>query len=433
MNTTKDNIGARHPLYDGLEAKRQVIRDLRGGTDALREKGNSYLPQYPAELDTTYKSRLATATLFNVYAKTERTMTGLVFQDEMTLENVPPAIEALTENIDNCGNHLNVFAANVFDAAFDGAAVILVDAPSVTAPDLETERRAGLRPYWVLYEQSAVTNWQYAINPVSKSRELTLLVVRSVTNEPTGAYTSGPVVRYTEWRLAPVGVMWARWREKESADKRRVEYELEAEGMLERVRQIPAVVVGDLENAPPLMDLARLNIKHYQKESNFDMHEWQAGVSLFFTKGYQEDDNLPVASDFHYKLPVDGEIGWSQVDAGGIETLRDSLTKLEERMAMLGLSMLADKAARVDLTATEALIKNIGETAELRRLAESLEDAIEQAFQFTADYLGLDRNNAGEVILGTAWKAAREAEERDRTIITEDTEDDDKTAMAVAM
>lgn len=407
----KDLVSTTHPLYADLETQRSIIRDVRGGTLELRRNKSTYLPKFPEELNSTYETRAKCSTLFNFYAKTENVMAGLVFQDEIKLgSDVPSEIKTLAENIDNQGNHLNIFAKKTFANLFDGASVILVDAPDYTnVRSLEEQRQLGLRPYWVAYKASDVINWQTRINPVSKSTELTLIVFKVTTRELSGRFISKNVTRYRVLFLNEQNqIAWELWRLVKENNNLTDEIVLEKSGVITGISRIPVAVVGSLDHAPPMIDLALLNVKHFQKESNFDNLENQAAVPLFYTKGLEKADGerFVVGADIHYQLSENGDIGWAQIDASGFDSMRASLKELVEQMAMLGLSMLADKTATVDVTATEALLNSIGETAELRVLAESLKDGIELCLGFTAEYLGLGRDAGGSIELGTAWSKA---------------------------
>lgn len=406
-------VDTRHPEYEKLQAKREVVADLRGGTSALREKGRKYLPQFPAEQDAVYDVRVSTATLFNVYSKTEKTMSGLVFKGEPDTSklNIDAAI---LENFDNKGTPFTEFARDVFAKAFDGAVAILVDAPNPPegVETLEDVNRLGIRPYAVIYPQSEVINWRYEVNPISKATELTLIVLHEETNEPNGDFGWAEVERYRVFRkdLATGVVSWELWREDENkADNDPNKFILEGGPGVLPLTQIPVAIMGDLCNEPPMLDLALLNIKHFQKESNFDNLEWLAAVPMPFAKGRDTKNPVIVAPDAFLDLPADGDCGWMQIDSEGFASLRESLSMLVDQMSLLGLSMLADKAAKVDLTATEALLKNIGETAELRIMAQELKDALEEACMFMGQYLGQGADNAGEITLNTAWAQAEEA------------------------
>lgn len=404
----KDNVSARHPSLERTDKARKVFKDVCAGTVAVRSAGTTYLRKFPAELDESYKDRLNVSTFFNVTSKTVNIMTGLVFQNEIELgADVPGQIKNLTENIDNKGNHLNVFAREAFYKSFEGLSLILVDAPDAqNIVSLEDERRLQLRPYWVRYEADDIINWRTRINPVSKSTELSLIVLREVTREQSGRFLSKDVTRYRVLFLNEQNqVAWELWKETKANENAPPELGLEAKGVIEKVSAIPVAVIGEFEAYPPLLDLALDNIRHYNKQSNYDNLLALACIPVPFTKGLEKKEGqvLAFGSDILMNLSEKGEFGWATIDAGAFEALREDLKTVENQMALLGLSMLSEKGAAVEVTATEALLNSISETAELRVMATSLKDAIELCLGFTAEYLGLGRDKGGSITLGTAW------------------------------
>lgn len=403
----KDKVSTKHFLYDELKLKREKVQDILGGTEVLRDKASKYLPQFPMELTPSYQNRLNASTLYNVYRKTQTVMTGLVFNDSITLlEDVAKEIIPLAEHIDNEGNHLNVFARKAFDLSFEGCSCILVDAPSTRTSNLAEQQRLGVRPYWALYSADNIINWRYAVNPVNKQKELTLLVLQEKSIEPSGKFESRVVTRYRVYFKDSSGVHLEIYREVDS-EKGEKSAVLEQSEITLPVSQIPVGIVGGIESQPPLLDLANLNIKHYQKESNFDNLEVLAAVPLFYTKGLEmeEGQKLVVGADVHYKLSENGQVGWSQIDSSGFDSLRQSLKAIEEDMSVIGLSMLTGETARVDMTATEAIFDNIAETAQLRVMGVQLQDTLELCLGHTAEFLGLPRNAGGSIKLGAIWNA----------------------------
>lgn len=412
----KDVVSNQHPAYAGLQIKRDAVADLRGGTDSMRAKGEHYLPKYPAEQDENYKVRLATATLYNLYAKTEGTMSGLVFKQNVSTDklNFGASGQAILDNFDNKGTPFTEFARQVFAHAFDGAVAILVDAPNVDRGSLQSQedvQRLGIRPYACIYPQSSVTNWRYEVNPISKAQELTLIVLHEVANEPSGDFSWAMVERYRVFRKTPNGIVWEIWRAVDStlSNKER-EFVIEQSGTYPSMTQIPVVILGELTNQPPLLDLARANIKYYQKESNFDSLEYLAAVPMPWARGRKDTGSPPIiAPDAFLDLGDDGECGWMQIDSAGFASLRDSLKSLVEQMTAMGLSLLADKTARVDTTATEAILDNIGDTAELRVMAQELQIALQQVADLMAQMLRIQGDQI--VTLNTAWSLGLDEDE----------------------
>ena len=430
----KDVVATKHAKYDGLEAQRQIVEDLEGGAMVLRAKCKAYLPQFPAENPDSYALRCQTATLVNFYKKTKEVMSGLVFQGQPKADavadpaelnavpdvedaeeqsivklgpDVPPAIAALCENIDNEGTHLDVFARQVFDEYFDGYAVIFADSPNETATDKGQEIAMGLRPYLKCYEASDVINWRYRVNPVSKATELAMIVLRECSDEVAGVFLVETVTRYRAFFFDGFTVNWQLWREVKD-DKGDITYELEAEGVIEKVTAIPAAVVGELGDPPPLMDIALKCIEHFQTYSDYKSIIHKTCVPLPYAKGLQADEagKIIVSGDKMTVLDADGDLGFAEPMGKSIEAVRTSLLDIREDIALVGLQMLASENQGVNLTATEALLDNVGETATLRVMAREMQDAIETAFGFLAQMMGMKSDQGGSVTIGTAWSKA---------------------------
>lgn len=409
MADKHDNVGARHPEYDQAARQREIFEDVCHGTLRLREKRKKYLPKFPAESDEDYRFRAETATCFNLTEKTVNVMTGLVFKEGVKLaQDVDTELVLLAENIDNSGTHLDVFARRVFEESFDGFSVILVDAPMQTADSRETQLAMGLRPYWIAYDAEDVWNWRWTVNPVSKRKELSLIVFREESDEAVGEFVSEEVVRFRVFRFDGLLVTWQLYRQVESDG--RTEYVLESEGALPNLSQIPVAVVGKLGEEPPLMDIALKNLEHFQTYSDYKSLVHKTCVPIPVGKGVDlgGETNVVVGGSVMVQTSAEGDFGFAEVGGTSLEAIRQTLQDNRDDIALMGLSLLADKTARVDLTATEALLNNIGETAELRVMARSLQDALELALGHTAEYLGKAREAGGSVELGTAWNMQRD-------------------------
>src|SRR5580704_18428773 len=108
-----------------------LIDALMGGTRAMRGAGRTYLPQWPAEDEQSYKERLATATLFPAYARTVSVLTGKPFSKPIKIgEDMPPRIQEWLEDVDLEGRNLHAFAADLCSEGLShGLTGILVDCP----------------------------------------------------------------------------------------------------------------------------------------------------------------------------------------------------------------------------------------------------------------------------------------------------------------
>lgn len=414
MLEQQDTIGVKHSAYDGVQKQRVVYQDVIAGTQRIREKKDSYIPKFPKENTASYDLRCNTATLFNLTKKTRDVMTGLVFQDTIELQtDVDSAIVGFWENIDNQGTHGDVFCRRMFEKSFEGYAAILVDAPGVRTDDAEQEQRLGIRPYWILYTADQIWNWRYRINPVSKKRELAMIVLRETSLAPKGRFLSAQEIRFRLYTLDLSGVVsWEVYLEKrEGPNDSQPTYILEQNGVLERALQIPIGIMREVAELSILQDIALKNIEHIQTYSDYKSIIHKTCVPMAIRKGFNGDPLEAVAAsgDSIMDVPVDGDFGFAEVEGTSIEKVRQSLLDMREDISLMGLSILADKTAKVDLTATEALLNNIGETAELRVMSRSAQDCIELCLGFTAEFLGMETGRGGSVVMGTAWNRAEKA------------------------
>lgn len=405
MYEQKDNVAATHPLYWDAQKKREIYQDVCEGTVTLRNKRHKYLPQFPAESDADYDYRAETATCFNLTKKTRDVMTGLVFKDSTIFaEDVDSEILELWENIDNAGNHGDVFCREAFEMAFEGYAVISVDAPKVTVQSREEQMMLGLRPYWILHRADDILNWRYEINPISKQTELRLIVLRQITEEAVGEFVAEPVVRYRVFRFDGQTVSFEMYREIISKDNNRTEYLLEDAGILPELSQIPVAVVGQLGGEPLLMDIALKNIEHFQTYSDYKSLIHKTCVPIPVAKGLEMmgSESVSVNGSTLMQTSSEGGFDFAEVSGTSLQVVRQTLQDNRDEAALMGLSILSGRAD-VEMTATEVLLNSISETAELRVFARNFQDALELALGHTAEYLRKDRSAGGSARLGTAW------------------------------
>lgn len=412
MLQQRDTVAAVHPDYDDIYAKREVYLDVCEGTLRLRQKRSQYLPQFPAETDADYQYRCETATCFNLTKKTRDVMTGMVFKDIVELEDdVNDEIKELWENIDNAGTHGDVFVRRAFEYGFEGYSVILVDSPSAPVRSREEQIQAGIRPYWILYRADDVWNWRFEVNPVSRRKELSLIVFREVVQEAAGSFTSDEVVKFRVFRRVNGLVTWEVYRQYQDSNGNNLSFEVEASGSMPGLSEIPVAVVGELGADPFLLDIALKNIEHFQTYSDYKSLIHKTCVPIPVGKGLElaDENRVIVGGSTMVQTSAQGDFGFAEVNGSSLQTVRQTLQDNREEAALMGLSLLTGQTGNVMMTATEILMNTISETAELRVFARSLQDAVELALGHTAEYLRLDREEGGSIELRTAWSNADSA------------------------
>lgn len=363
-----------------------VCEPLLSGTRAMRMAGEALMPRWPAEDRQAWDARLKVATLMPAYRRTVNVMAGKPFAKALTYgDDVPPRIREMCENVDLQGRNLHAFAADGFWRALGfGLAGIHVDYPrAIGVQSLADERALGLRPYFRLIRHSQILGWQ--TSGEGASMRLTQLRLAEVADVADGGRFGTKTVRRV--RVLEPG-RWEVWQEPE---KEGDDYVLVDEGTTAPMAEIPFVPVYGFREAfmcgkPPLMDLAHLNVKHWQSQSDQDNIVHVARVPILAATGIDDTAwTLTVGAQSAVKLPGGASLAYVEHSGAAIAAGRESLQDLEQQMIQTGAELLVKKPG--DRSATEAANDADGNKSDLQRIAEAYEDALDAAMQLMAQWI----------------------------------------------
>lgn len=375
----------------------ELVSTLLGGTFEIRTKGEKYLPKFERESDNKYQKRLQTATLFPAYSRTIDILSSKPFSKSLTLKT-PANIEQWLENADLQGRDIDTFASDVFyDALAYGACGVLVEFPvSGDIKSLAQEKEAGLRPYFVHYRAKDVLGWREEVqNGVSKLIQLRL---RECKMEADGEFGEKEV-EYI--RVLKPG-SWELWKKNEKDD-----WVLSESGVT-TIKEIPFVPFYGNRNRgfmcakPALIELAHLNIEHYQSSSDQRNILHVARVPILALIGVNESDEVVAGSSSAANLPMGADMKFVEHSGAAIGAGRESILDLEERMRQTGAELLVIQPGKI--TATQVYTEDEGNKCALQRIVESFESSMNRCLQFMADWVG--ESDGGSVELFKDFGAA---------------------------
>jgi len=169
---------------------------------------------------------------------------------------------------------------------------------------------------------------------------------------------------------------------------------------------IPLVTIyanraGFMTAHPPLMDLAWLNLAHWQSASD-QRHilHGARGPILFGRNLTLPEDGLALGPN--RIVTGEGEsadLRFVEHSGAAIAAGRQDLIDLEDRMAVMGLDLMTRRGGAGSTTATARAIDAAENTSSLLGLIHAVEDRLTTAFGFMADWLGVPRSEAGRVAL----------------------------------
>ncbi len=384
----------------------ELPRALMGGTRAMRQAGQRYLPRHPAESPHHYQTRLQRTVLRNFFRRTVTGLVGKVFARPLVLgADVPPRIAALMEDVDRQGRHLNVFARDVFeDALVAGLSHVLVDYPAAA------DNAEAARPYAVHVRADQVIGWR--LEASAGRPMLAQLRIRETVAEPEGRFGEAFVEQV---RVLEPG-RWQVWRQDE-----RGRWRVHAEGATS-LPLIPLVTVyagrtAPLEAEPPLEDLAWLNLEHWQIRSDQRNALNVTSFPVLAAAGWSRDGDGPVEfGPNKFLTTADPQGRFYYVESGGAHLAagRAELEALEDAMRLFGLQFELRPDGRS--TATGRAIDAAESLAPLQAWALAMADAMEQMLVHFAQWEGLGADG-GSVDVNDALGLPRADGEALKTLI----------------
>jgi hypothetical protein len=269
------------------------------------------------------------------------------------------------------------------EALSHGITGILVDYPKATGVRTKAEENAaGIRPYWVHIHAGNILGWRSKrINGAEVFTQLRLL---EQVIEDDGEFGEKEVEQV---RVLTPGA-WATYRESEKPDPKtnKPEWILHEEGVT-TLDVIPFVPIygrrtGFMTAVPPLLELAHMNVEHWQSKSDQQTILHVARVPILFGKGL---DGQPVIVGAGSMVTVDSDkadLKYVEHTGAAIEAGRLSLLDLEDRMRQVGAELLVIKPGKT--TVAQTVAENEAGMCALQRLIEDVEDGIDQALSLTA-------------------------------------------------
>jgi len=398
--TDPNSPDRKSPTVLSWQTNLALVRTIYAGWQALYEKRQAFLPQHPKEEAQDYEIRARRPTFYNAFARTVRALAGAPFAEDPTPEGVPDEILTLyKDDIDNEGTSGPMFVRHCFqDALTTGLAGIFVNMPALEVPEgvpatRLTELEAGLRPYWKLVRMDDIVSFRTVVE--NGKVILSQLVLIENSHQPEGEYGVKEIVSLRVYRRllgdtnTPI-VMWELFQKGQ-----RAEWESRGTGIVPIVTEIPLAQiyterVGFMDANPPLLDLASVNLLHYQMSSDLHHAAHIANVPFLFGVGFspQELQIGPNRAVVVESGDTNTTLRWVETTGASLGSTRAILSDLEEQMSHLGLGMLQRKSRAAE-TAQKAQLDRKDQESTLGAAVSNLENGLEQALYFTALYLGL--------------------------------------------
>ena len=349
-----------------------LIEDLIGGTYEIRRRHRRYLPQEPREQDVSYDRRLSTSICPPYYQRLERMLAGMLTRKPVRLNDTSDQIREQLFNVDLNGNDLNVWTYETARKMIRyGHIGVLVDAP-----------RDGGRPFWCSYTPREILGWRTEI--IDGEQRLMQLRLSESIIVPDGDYGEKEVQQI---RVLSPGEFKLFQRDEKKGDFRVVD-----EGRTS-LNRIPFGVaysnrVNTLESRPPLEDIANLNLKAYQVQSDLDNQLHISAVPMLAFYGFPSAaEEVSAGPGEAIAFPADGRAEYIAPSSDAFASQFQRLDQIEKQINELGLSAVLGQKLSAETAEAKRLDRSQGDST-MMVISQNMQDMIDNCLQYHAQYLG---------------------------------------------
>jgi len=374
-------------------------RDSVKGQRTIKNKGTLYLPADFAKADaeryTVYKER---AYFLGATRQAAKSYSGMVFRKSPSWgeEGAPAQLDEYLYNIDGSGKSLEQLAKFGFTELEEAGRIGVLadytnDQGGLTKLD---ERLSGARPVLLPYVFESIVNWKTGV--VRGRSMLTLVVLREELETSLDEFDHETECQYRVLRMNEQG-QYTMQLYDDGGEPKGEEMVVLASG--QPLDHIPFYIAGTEDNtpaidAPLLLDLANMNISHYQSTANVEEAAYLLGCpTLHIDIGEMGVEEFAAANPAGVKV---GARQGLQTKGGTIEMVQASESNLGasqmenkiERMKELG-AKLVTKSGQNE-TAEAARINASGEASALDIAVNNLSDVLEKALEDFLRFLGVE-------------------------------------------
>ena len=351
-----------------------LIEDLIGGSYELRRRHRRYLPQEPRELDEAYDNRLARSVCPPYYIRLERMLAGMLTRKPVRLNDVSDVVREQLFDVDLQGNDLNVWCYEACRKMVRyGHIGVLVDAPAAGSQG---------RPYWVTYSPREILGWRTEL--IDGAQKLTQLRLLEKVIEADGEYGEKEVEQV---RVLTPGAFEIHRHDAKG------QFVVHDSGTT-TMDHIPFAIaysnrVNFMESRPPLEDIANLNLKAYQVQSDLDNQLHISAVPMLAFYGFpQSAEEVSAGPGEAISFPSDGRAEYIAPPSNAFDSQFRRLDQLASQINELGLSAVLGQKLSAETAESKRIDRSQGDST-MMVIAQNMQDLIDNCLAHHAHYLNI--------------------------------------------
>lgn len=437
------SVKSRHPKYTEMFPYWQKCRDARKGAKAIKDGPNceTYLPRLDSQVildnengkstpqkNREYKNYKSRGIWYGAVGQTVEAFSGIIYEKPVKLKGKKSELPKDFEENDIIkyasqeDESFTAFMRSCTDEILTVNRVgILEDYPVQKSPDgsiiemsvAEAEKKK-VYSYSIMYKTESIVNWGTTVH---KGRKLESFYVLEETWYDYSDSITDPTERL-RWRILILDIYEQREVDGELVTVmldtpvyKQVTVVEDKAGIKITDIQTPLIngkpfdyipfwtlsAYGnqlDIVREPEIIDLVEMNIGHFRNSADYENELHYVSIKTVILPGYPVDDP-------NYGPPVlggalitpDGTSQPSILEATSVSGLANEMKAKEEKMAILGAQMLANKGRYIQSAKTSE-IENQGQSGILSSLAGTLEEFFSVILSLKLKWAGLGEEGA---------------------------------------
>jgi len=385
----------------------EIMKAVTNGTEYLRDNSEAFLPLEPREDYTAYLSRVNRAVFSPYTQRLIRAATGLIMRKPITLIGDPYWTDVFAKDVDGCGSDLDEYARRVLICSLTyGQSHVLVDYPAPTgALSLAEERAQNRRPYWIEIDPTNIYGWRLdrevnygsliqvriaekAVVPSGEFGEQVFDQVRVI--EP-GKFS---IYRKVSPKKDLINLEDSSYAGNFDGPENEKDYELVDSGVFS-LGEVPLVSVysgktDTLTSKPPLLDIAYLNLAHFQRQADLIHSLHVASQPMLVLEGWDDQTkDMSISVNYAMATQPGNKVYYVEPASSAFEAQTNEIQELQLQMATLGISTLSQQKFVAE-SADARRLDRVDTNSMLSMVSLELEQKLQKVFNLSANYLGIE-------------------------------------------
>ena len=386
FNEQSDDVNFRHPEHTKYYEQIKLVTDVFDGIDSAKV----HLQKTFKETDDSYRQRQNLATLKNFVKRATEAFVGMIYRKPVSLIGFSDEMMDRANVIDRKSN-MNKFSRELTTALVrDGKVFLFVDTPI-----------GGGSAYISIMNRQNVINWRKNADGL-----YTMLVYTEFVEVNAGEFGLDLI---QQWRVVRDDGSVTIYREDADNQNYYIYEEIQTD-----FDYIPIVDI-ELDNIPPLYDVAKYSIKHMSRTSFKDKYLDMSAVPIpLIWDSSGGDDNIDGTKPA-YVIGVDeafvftgtkdeSDFQWRELTGSSITALQDDLAVIEEDITS-GVIRAAQSDNTTMKTATQSFYEAAESSNRVTVIANAVEIGLNKAMGIVADAMNETLDDTARVIVNKDFNA----------------------------